>query len=137
MRYVILLLCIIGYFGCSSHLDIRQDYKFEIEMLPIPKKLQREEMVALEFAIIREEVFRDTRYSFRYFQSDGKGVLMNDKGEQYVMNRYYPLNADVFKMLYRSKCTEGQTLDFVFMDNFGLTVEYSVAFQNAPQKQEI
>ena len=135
MRYVISLLCIIGCFGCSSHLDIRQDYAFEIEMLPVPKRLQREETVALEFAIVREEIFTGTRYFFRYFQPDGKGVLTDDKGERYAMNRFYPLMDEVFRMLYRSECAEGQTLDFVFMDNFGRKVEYSVAFQNETPKE--
>lgn len=126
--YLILILFVAG--ACSDHLNIRQDYAFSIELLPIPKKIKQNETIPLEFTIIRDGVYKDNCYSFRYFQSDGKGTLMDDKGEHFAFNRFYSLESDTFKILYKSECNETQTLDFVFRDIFGNEVEYSVSFQN-------
>lgn len=126
--YLILILLVAG--ACSDHLNIRRDYAFSIELLPIPKKIKQNETVPLEFTILREDIYKNNSFSFRYFQSDGKGLLMNDKGEHYAVNRFYKLESDIFKMLYRSDCDETQKLDFVFRDSFGNQTDYSVSFQN-------
>lgn len=130
MKYTLLLLLMIMGLGCSDNLNIKQDYAFSIELLPIPKKIKQNETVPLEFTILREDIYKNNSFSFRYFQSDGKGLLMNDKGEHYAVNRFYKLESDIFKMLYRSDCDETQKLDFVFRDSFGNQTEYSVSFQN-------
>lgn len=132
MKHILFVIIMSTVFcSCSDHLDIKQDYNYSIQTLPFPKSLKNGETTALEFTIVREAIYEDASYSFRYFQSDGKGVLTDDTGEHYAVNRYYPLRKDVFKMLYRSDCEETQTLDFVFrLDNFGKEVEYSISFQN-------
>lgn len=76
----------------------------------------------------------DYTYSFRFFQTDGKGTLTNDKGQPYTVNRYYNVE-DTFTLLYTSRCEETQTLDFVFTDNFGKELEYRVSFQNDGKKE--
>lgn len=121
-------------FSCSDSLDIKQDYSFSIKTLPVPKKLKQEEVTALEFTIIREGEYKKASYSFRYFQPDGKGVLMDNTGNAFPMNRLYPIVSDEFTLLYKSACAEAQTLDFVFVDNFGQEIEYSISFQNDSKK---
>lgn len=131
MKYMILLLSVVwGLCSCSSDLDIKQDYSFSVKTLPLPKKLKQGKIVALEFSLVRERIYEDAEYSFRYFQPDGKGVLMDNTGQKLVMNRLYRLKGDEFTLLYQSACAEVQQLDFVFIDNFGQELEYSVAFQN-------
>lgn len=136
MKYLILLLSIIGILcSCSSELDIKQDYSFSVKTLPLPKRVEAGETVALEFTLVRERIYKEASYSFRYFQLDGKGVLTDDTGEKLVMNRLYRIKSDEFALLYQSTCSEAQQLDFVFMDNFGQEVEYSVTFQNETRKE--
>ncbi len=131
MKYMILFLSIIGILcSCSSELDIKQDYSFSVKTLPLPKRLEQGETVALEFTLVREKIYKEADYSFRYFQSDGKGSLTDDTGQKLVMNRLYRIKSDEFTLLYQSACSEAQQLDFVFIDNFGQEVEYSVSFQN-------
>lgn len=127
------VIIIIGFLmfslvSCNDGLDIKQDYDFDIKLLPIPKKLKSGESAILEFSIIRTAYYDDTEFSFRYFQQDGKGILYNDEGVHFVMNRYYKVK-DRFKMVYQSICNELQTLDFVFTDSFGKEIEYSISFQ--------
>lgn len=131
MKYMILLLSVVlGLCSCSSDLDIKQDYSFSVKTMPLPKKLKQGEIVALEFSLVREKIYKDAAYSFRYFQPDGKGVLTDDTGQKLVMNRLYRFKGDEFSLLYQSACSEAQQLDFVFIDSFGQELEYSVAFQN-------
>ncbi len=131
MKYIILLLSVVwGLYSCSSELDIKQDYSFSVKTLPLPKRLSTGESVALEFTLVREKIYKDAGYSFRYFQPDGKGSLTDDTGGELVKNRLYRIKSDEFTLLYQSACSEAQQLDFVFIDNFGQEVEYSVSFQN-------
>lgn len=117
-------------FSCSDSLDIKQDYTFRVKTLPVQKKLQNGETTTIEFTIVREGQYQKTAYSFRYFQPDGTGTLTDDTGKTYPMNRFHPIENDEFTVLYQSHCKEAQTLDFVFRDNFGQEVEYSISFQN-------
>lgn len=139
MQRKILNIClIVGFIGlsaCSDNLDIKQDYFFDVKTLPVPKKLQRGETTAIEFTIVREGQYEKATYSFRYFQSDGTGRLTDDTGKPYPMNRFHSIESNEFTVLYQSNCKEAQTLDFVFRDNFGQEVEYSVSFQNESSEQ--
>ncbi|MEG2340029.1 MAG: TraQ conjugal transfer family protein [Odoribacter sp.] len=132
----ILIIILIGIFlsSCNNNLDIKQDYSYCIKTLPIPKKLRSGETTAIEFTIVREGQYKNATYSFRYFQLDGIGTLTDDAGNPYPMNRFHAITNDEFTVLYQSNCKDAQTLDFVFQDNFGREVEYSVSFQNESQE---
>jgi hypothetical protein len=124
--YTMLIACIVC--ACSYRLDIVQDYGYRIETLPLPKSLERGETVALEFSIVREGYYRETAYKFRYFQSEGEGRLTDSYGTAIPVNRFRDISSDDFVLYYRSECEEQQQLDFVFEDNFGRRMEYTVSF---------
>ncbi len=114
--------------GCSDDLDIRKCYPYSVETLPLPKSLKKGESVALEFSIVREGNYDGTTYKYRYFQSEGEGLLTNDKGQAIPVNRFQPIASDDFMLTYTNLAEEQAQLDFVFEDNFGQRVEYSVTF---------
>jgi hypothetical protein len=129
--------------ACSGDIDIVQDYGYRVETLPLPKKLKQGETVGLEFSIIRDGFYSGTRYKFRYFQNQGQGLL-SYKGNTVPVNRFRDIEADDFVLTYQSQSgNEQQQLDFVFEDNSGRRVEYSISFdgeaagteeENEPQK---
>ena len=127
--YVLLLSVVIC--ACNDDLDIKQDYRYSIETLPLPKSLKQGQTVALEFSIIREGYYTGASYRFRYFQSEGEGTLKNDKGQTLPMNRFHAIASDNFMLNYKCLVEEQQQLDFVFEDNFGQRVEYMVKFTGA------
>ncbi|WP_302303899.1 TraQ conjugal transfer family protein [Culturomica massiliensis] len=127
MKIIVICLLVVLY-SCSDELTIKQDYDYSIQTLPVPQKIQKGQTVPIEFMIIRDAVYKKAVYSFRFFQTDGKGTLTNDKGQPYTVNRYYIIE-DTFTLLYTSRCEEAQTLDFVFTDNFGKESEYRISFQ--------
>mgnify|MGYP001176999169 FL=1 len=127
--YALLLSVVVC--ACNDDLDIKQDYRYSIETLPLPKSLKQGQTVALEFSIIREGYYTGASYRFRYFQSEGEGTLKNDKGKTLPMNRFHAIASDNFVLNYQCDSEEQQQLDFVFEDNFGQRVEYTVKFTGA------
>ncbi|KAA6328313.1 hypothetical protein EZS27_022768 [termite gut metagenome] len=125
----ILLLLLLGVMlcACNDELDIRQDYSYRVETLPLPKSLQKGESVALEFSILREGNYSETAYKFRYFQSEGTGILTY-KGQAVPVNRFQGIASDDFVLTYQSTCEQQQQLDFVFENNFGRRMEYTITF---------
>lgn len=129
-------LLILLFASCNDGIDVFQDYDFQLTNLPIPKAIQNGETVAIEFTIHREGHYKNTQYSFRYFQDEGEGFLMNSRGEQLSMNRFHQIESDQFTLLYQSNCEDVQLLDFVFSDNFGNEKEYSTTFQHEAKDKE-
>ena len=122
--------------ACNDDLNIKQDYRYSIETLPLPKSLKQGQTVAIEFSIIRERYYTGTSYKFRYFQSEGEGTLKNDKEKALAMNRFHAISSDNFVLNYKCLVEEQQQLDFVFEDSFGKQVEYSVKFTGKRTQEE-
>ena len=131
--YTMLIACIVC--ACSDSLDIVQDYGYRVETLPLPKSLKKGETVALEFSILREGHYEETAYRFRFFQSEGEGLL-SYKGISVPVNRFQEIESDNFVLTY-TNFTDGQVqLDFVFEDNFGKRVEYAITFSGSRTEKE-
>jgi hypothetical protein len=120
-----LIACIVC--ACNNNLDIVQDYGYCIETLPLPKKLVQGETVNLEFSIVREGYYSETAYKFRYFQSEGEGILTY-RGKAIPMNRFQDIGSDNFVLTYQSRCDDQQQLDFVFENSFGRRLDCTIAF---------
>ncbi|GHT21406.1 conjugal transfer protein [Bacteroidia bacterium] len=131
--YALLLLAMLC--ACNGDLEVKQDYSFHVETLPLPKKLKIGETVALEFTIVREGKYAGTTYKFRYFQSEGAGLL-SYKGLTVPKNRFQNIAKDDFVLSYQCTAEEQQQLDFVFEDNFGQRVEYTITFASARTEKE-
>jgi hypothetical protein len=123
--------------ACNDRLNIVQDYGYHVETLPLPKKLKLGETVHLEFSILREGYYSETTYRFRYFQSEGEGILTY-RGKTVPVNRFQEIGSDNFVLTYQSLCDDRQQLDFVFEDSFGRRVEYTIAFsgESVEEKEE-
>ena len=74
--------------------------------------------------------FADTRYTIRYFQSDGKGLLRMDNGTVFKPNDRYPLTKDVFRLYYTSLSSDRQTIDVYVEDSFGRVQQLNFSFNN-------
>jgi hypothetical protein len=130
-----LLICAIEY-ACNDDLDIRQDYPYTVETLLLPKSLKKGQSVNLEFSIVREGNYTGTTYQFRYFQSEGEGLLTDSKGKIITMNRFQSIASDNFILKYTNLSEDQAQLDFVFEDSFGQQVEYAVKFSGKRTDEE-
>ena len=66
--------------GCDRDLDVELFYPFTVETKPLQKDIIRDQTAEIRCTLKPGGEFADTRYTIRYFQSDGKGLLRNDNG---------------------------------------------------------
>ncbi|MCL2738342.1 MAG: DUF3872 domain-containing protein [Bacteroidales bacterium] len=128
----ILTLCIVGGIACScsGRLDITQDYAFDLQVMPYPKRIAQDETVEIRCQIVREGYFDRMKFVIRYFQPDGKGELRLGDGMLLVPNDYATLTGDAFRLYYTSRCNDRQTIDVYVESPFGRIVRRSFDFSN-------
>jgi len=134
----ILSACIIGafFFGCSDSLEITQDYAFNLQVMPYPKRIAQGETVEIRCQIIKEGHYSGTKFCLRYFQPDGKGELRLDDGTLLTPNDLFPLTKEVFRLYYTSRCTDQQVVDVYVEDSFSKVVRRTFEFSNESEKKE-
>ena len=90
----LLTLAVFCLSACDRDLDVQQSYPFTVETMPVQKDIIRGQTAEIRCTLKRGGEFADTRYTIRYFQSDGKGLLKNDNGTVFKQNDRYPLTKD-------------------------------------------
>lgn len=128
----IILMCV----ACSDELDVKQAYTFDLETMPVQKRIQVGETAEIRCSLVREGEFDDVKFTIRYFQPDGVGELRMDNGMVFKPNDRYPLNRTEFRMYYTSLGTDRQTIDVYIEDSFGQVVQKSFSWQNENDKGE-
>lgn len=111
------LFCLVS---CYGGLDVRQEYPFMVEAMPVADGIANGETVEIRLEIRPEGNFAGTVYTLRYFQPDGKGSLKMEDGMVLKPNDRYLLNERRFRLYYTSQSADGsQTIDLYFEDNWG------------------
>lgn len=105
--------------ACDRELEVWQAYDFRLETMPVQKNLRRGETAEIRCSLERAGRFAGARYTLRYFQSKGKGILRLDKGAALKPNDHYPLVREEFRLYYTSQSADRQTIDVYIEDNFG------------------
>ena len=118
----------LGLVACDNELDIRQEYPFTVETMPVADEITDGETVEIRLEIKPEGNFAGTVYTLRYFQPDGKGTLRMDDGMVLLPNDRYPLDREVFRLYYTSECEDQQTIDIYFEDNSEPAQLYQLTF---------
>jgi len=98
--------------------------------MPVQKDIIRGQTAEIRCTLKRGGEFADTRYTIRYFQSDGKGLLRMDNGAVFKPNDRYPLTKDVFRLYYTSLSADRQTIDVYVEDSFGRVQQLTFSFNN-------
>ena len=114
-------LLVIGIWMFSSLIRLRW------RQCQVQKDIIRGQTAEIRCTLKRGGEFADTRYTIRYFQSDGKGLLRNDNGTVFKPNDRYPLTKDVFRLYYTSLSADRQTIDVYVEDSFGKVQQMPIA----------
>ena len=132
--YTLLLAAIVC--ACTDRLDITQNYDFDVQVMPYPKRIVQGETLEIRLQIVKEGDYSGTNFFIRYFQNDGKGELRLDDGRVLTPNDHFPLTSDVFRLYYTSHSTEQQNLDIYIENSFGRVVQRSFSFSNETVRNE-
>lgn len=127
--------------ACDNKLDIRQEYPFTVESMPVADEIADGGTVEIRLEIKPEGNFSRTVYTLRYFQPDGKGSLRMEDGTVLKPNDRYLLNERKFRLYYTSQSgEESQTIDLYFEDNWGnlqqLTYDFNGKDTDADNNKE-
>ena len=83
------LFCLVS---CDGRLDVRQEYPFTVEAMPVADGIANGETVEIRLEIRSEGNFAGTVYTLRYFQPDGKGSLKMEDGTVLTIDLYFEDN---------------------------------------------
>ena len=140
LDFMMTVCCMVFSFlalvACDNELDIRQEYPFTVESMPVADEIVNGETVEIRLEIKPEGNFSGTVYTLRYFQPDGKGSLKMEDGTVLKPNDRYLLNEWKFRLYYTSASTETQTLTVVVEDNFGKSYEMEFCFNDTDEEEE-
>ena len=134
--FISIVLVVCMFCACNDTLDIQQQYSFELQTMPVPKRVLQGETVEIRCQIVKTGNYRAAQYSIRYFQFDGKGELKLDDGRILKPNDLYTLRKDVFRLYYTSRSAEQQVFDVYIEDTFGQVVQKTFSFSNENEKNE-
>jgi hypothetical protein len=123
--------------ACNDGLDIRSDYGFTVEHLPVQKSIVRGEMAEIRLRLVREAHWDGASYKMRWFQPDGRGSLSDESGRVFVPNDLYDLERETFRLYYTSLSDEQQTIDLYFIDNRGKMFTLSFTFNNEREEESL
>lgn len=79
--------CLPAY---NRELDVQQSYDFALQTMPVQKDIKKGETAEIRCSLRRGGNFADTKYTLRYFQPEGKGVLKMDDGLVFKPNDRIP-----------------------------------------------
>ena len=123
--------------ACTRELDVQQAYDFSLQTLPVQKDIIKGAVAEIRCSLKAEGDFKDTRYTIRYFQPDGKGELRLEDGTLLSPNERYLLMQKEFLLYYTSHSTDRQTIDVYVEDNFGQKKELHFSFNGKSAEQHV
>ena len=122
MKKTIILSMVVAmlllFTGCNDKLDVQQVYDFSVSTMPLQKKIKVCETVEIRFKLIRTDRYEGAKYSFTFFQPEGRGYIQNENKDILIPNNTYELNIETFSLYYTSYSIDTQVFDITFRDNF-------------------
>ena len=119
--------------SCSKddELEIRNDFPFEVQVMPVPKDVSNGQTVEIRITIKRSGNYSNTQYFIRYFQFDGQGTLRYYNEPAYLPNDLYLLPTEQFRLYYTSTSTVSQSFDVWISDSFGNEKKLNFQFNSS------
>lgn len=132
---VVTVATIFTLSSCSKQeLDIRQDFPFEVTVMPVPSLIAEGQSVEIRVDIQPEGNFTDTEYYIRYFQFEGSGILRYQEDVPYLPNDLYGLSHQQFRLYYTSTSSVAQSFTIWISDNFGNEQELTFEFRSSTSR---
>jgi hypothetical protein len=126
-----MLLLLFSVTSCDKDLDVKTDFPFELQVMPVPKSVVKGESVTIRCNLKTKGNYVGTTYYIRYFQFDGKGKLLLGDYKALKPNDLYNLTDQQFRLHYVSESTVSQAFDIWVSNNHGHEQKLSFQFNAA------
>jgi len=120
MMCATMMAALVGFTSCEDDLDIQTNYPFEVEVMPVPKKVLRGQTVEIRCQLNKEGDYKNTLYTIRWFQPNDRYLLENE----------------TFRLFYTSASTEAHKFIVVVEDSNGNSQTMTFNFNNETKKDE-
>lgn len=128
----ILVLMGIVFNSCQDNdLGIKQNFLFDVKVMPIPSKIKEGETIEIRISLSTAANFSETKYTIRYFQYEGSGKLAHYNDVPYLPNDEYTLLQKQFRLYYTSESAESHKFSIWIIDSFGNEKKIDFEFDNA------
>ena len=114
----IVAVMLLLFTGCNDKLEVQQMYDFSVITMPLQTKIKVCETVEIRFKLIRSDKYEGAKYSFSFFQPEGRGYIQNENKDILIPNNTYELNSETFSLYYTSYSIDTQVFYITFRDNF-------------------
>lgn len=135
LSLVTVMVLLLTITSCEDGLDVKTNFPFEVEVMPVPKSIGVGETVPIRCTIKAEGNYLGTQYYIRYFPVDGVGRVFMGAGKMVTLkpNESYLLPSKAFAIYYGSEVNATHTIDVWIFDNNGN--EQKMTFQfNSKEK---
>ena len=99
LDFMMTVCCMVFSFlalvACDNELDIRQEYPFTVESMPVADEIVNGETVEIRLEIKPEGNFSGTVYTLRYFQPDGSEICSMEEVLQVAAEGHQDLPEDL------------------------------------------
>lgn len=130
-KYSFILFFISIVYSChDTDLEIRQNFPFEVSVMPVPGGVKENETVEIRILLETVSNYSETTYNIRYFQYEGSGKLQYDDDPPYLPNDEYALSQKQFRLYYTSESTESHQFSIWIKDSFGNERRVDFEFDN-------
>ncbi len=117
--FIMVLMGIVFNSCQDNNLEMKQNFPFDVKVMPIPSKIKEGEIVEIRIILETAGNFSETKYSIRYFQFEGNGKLQRYSDEPYLPNDEYILPEKQFRLYYTSQSSESHAFSIWIKDSFG------------------
>ncbi|MCT2561803.1 DUF3872 domain-containing protein [Chryseobacterium herbae] len=126
-----ILLLLFSLSSCDKELDVKTDFPFELQVMPVPKSIGKGETITIRCSLKTQGNYKGTEYFIRYFQFDGKGKLLLGDYKALKPNNLYTLTQQQFRLHYVSESSVTQAFDIWVSNNHGHEQKMSFQFNVA------
>jgi len=128
---------VLMFVACEDELDVKQVYNFDLETMPVQKKIAVGQTAEIRCTLVREGEYDGVKFFIRMFQYDGTGILQTEDGTTLVPNDLYPLEKMQFRLYYTSLGSDQSNISIFIEDNFGQVVEKTFSWQNDSGEEDL
>ena len=140
IKSILAVLClsagVASLTSCNDKIEVQQIYDYALETMPVQSELLEGETAEIRCKLIKSGYYEDAKFTIRYFQTEGYGVLKMDNGTIFSPNDSYSITHDNFKLFYTSHSTDQQSIDIYVEDNFGQLQKYSFSWTNRTPEED-
>ncbi len=112
----------------NDRLEVQQTYQFTLSHMPIPTEIDIFKRTEIRCKLKSEGDYQDVKYTIRYFQNEGEGLLQINDNSPFYPNDRYPLEHKEFRLYYTAVSEGKHQFDVYVEDNFGQMQKVSFEF---------